>query len=170
MSALEMESKVMESSKYLSFQAAQNVLRLEGYLSAEQLAAVISSNSDKVLPAELRDYLVGFLRGEKKAKRGRKRQPKAFWDFFLAGNIHVYHAKLHECQEQQRRSKSAARATGSILPRGDSPQERAIEFFHGHLRKQLGNETEQIRKEVTLMSARRLHNLMSSMGWLRRSK
>jgi hypothetical protein len=162
-----MKPKPEKASLHLSFRAAQALLKYDGYLSAEQLAAAISSNPDAALPTQLREYLVDFLLGKKKAKRGRKPQPSAFWDFFLAEHLQVYHDRLDEFQKKRRLARTTRRRSGDISEVNESPHELAMKSFHEHLREQLRELPEAARRGISIPSPGRLRNMLWVRGWLR---
>lgn len=78
------------------------------YLSGPDLALVLEQAAGKAPPRELNEYLIRFLRGEVKRKRGRKPRNLAAADFNCADARDTFDVKLAELEEEDRRTRAQA--------------------------------------------------------------
>lgn len=104
-------------------------------LSGPELASIIEANADQVLPAEFREYLVRFLRGSVKAKRGPK--PRTDFVHLLKLELLVikYERALRVARLVERCARAKARARGDRLPR---VKEAASELAQRYLQERWG--------------------------------
>jgi hypothetical protein len=127
------------------------------YLSGPELAAIIEANADDVLPQEIRDYLVRFLRGAVKAKRGPKRRSSSLHQLKLELLYILYPRALRASRIVERCARAEARARGDRLPRG---KEAASELAQRYLQKHWGLFPD--------LTPEALRNLISSQRKLRK--
>jgi hypothetical protein len=127
------------------------------YLSGPELAAIIEANADDVLPHEIRDYLVRFLRGAVKAKRGPKRRSYPLHQLKLELLYILYPRALRASRIVERCARAKARAHGEGLQRG---KEAAAELAQRYLQKRWG-----LFRNLTPAA---LRNLISSQRKLRK--
>jgi hypothetical protein len=126
-------------------------------LSGPELATIIEANADRVLPPEFREYLVQFLRGSVKAKRGPK--PRTDFVHLLRLELLVlkYERALRAAKIVERCARAKARARGKGLQRG---KEAAAELAQRYLQKRWG-----LFPDLTPAA---LRNLISSQRKLRK--
>ena len=136
---------------------ATHKLKRGDYLSGLELAAIIEANADQVLPAEFREYLVRFLRGSEKAKRGPKPRSDPGYQLKLELLVIKYERALRVAQLVDRCARAKARARGGRLPR---TKEAASELAQRYLQKSWG-----LFPDLTPAA---LHNLISSQRKLRK--
>jgi hypothetical protein len=136
---------------------ATHKLKRGDYLSGPELAAIIEANADQVLPAEFCEYLVRFLRGSVKAKRGPK--PRSDFAHLLKLELLVikYEHALRVAKLVDRCARAKARARGDRLPRA---KEAAHELAQRYLQKSWG-----LFPDLTPAA---LRNLISSQRKLRK--
>lgn len=136
---------------------ATHRLKRGEYLSGPELAAIIEANANDILPQEFRDYLVRFLRGAVKAKRGPKPRSSPLHQLKLELLCMLYPRTLRASRIVERCARAKARARGDRLPRG---KEAASELAQRYLQK-------RFRLFPGLTSAG-LRNLISSQRKLRK--
>jgi hypothetical protein len=142
--------------------AAEAVLEREGYLSGEQLAYVLERTAGEPLSPVFGDYLLRFLRGEVKLKRGRKARSRVALDFDLGRASVLYYDELTRLQELVRQTKAAARVKRRRLPTDDDSDEDSIPIRAARFVLQT------MKDEFPNISPQRLINMLSEQGWLRR--
>jgi hypothetical protein len=120
-----------------------------------QCTTIIEANADQVLPAEFREYLVRFLRGGVKAKRGPKSRSGTLNQLKLILLDIEYPRALRAAKLVDRCARAKARARGDRLPRGkDAAFELALRYVQKWLFPRLTRAA--------------LHNLISSQRKLRK--
>ena len=97
-----------------------------------QIADIIETNSDEVLPAWFIEHLCKRLRNPDKPKRGRPPSTKP-------STTHIFAAFLYQMllAEFQKERKSASPANRNRANRGPSPSERAARIVQGNFYKQM---------------------------------
>ncbi len=134
---------------------AEAILRRTDYLSADELADVLEHNEGRPLPKSLQDYLVRFLRGEVKKKRGPKPKSPDHDVLYFSYAVLLYGKALRVYAKLHRRRKLRARKRGEILPRAlDPPHRLAMKYVRDHVGYYRDMELES------------LHNLLSMRGQL----
>jgi len=126
-------------------------------LSGPELAAIIEANAGQVLPAEFREYLVQFLCGSVKAKRGPKPRTDSVHLLRLELLVLKYERALRAAKIVERCARAKARARGKGLQRG---KEAAAELAQRYLQKRWG-----LFPDLTPAA---LRNLISSQRKLRK--
>jgi hypothetical protein len=124
------------------------ILARDGYLSAEHLANALKKSRGQILPTWLNEYLIKFLLGKNKRRKGRPQLNRAAMDFLLAGLIEEFE------------SKRVMFARVPKAQRNEDPRILAAQDLIAN--------TAVLRQRN--LSARRLVNLFSDFGYLRRSK
>ena len=136
---------------------ATHKLKRGKQLSGPELATIIEANADQVLPAEFREYLVRFLRGTVKAKRGPKPRSGSLHQLKLELLDIKYPRALRIAQIVHRCARAKARARGDRLPR---VKEAASELAQRYLQKRWGLFPD--------LTPEALRNLISSRRKLRK--
>jgi len=129
---------------------AEAILRRTDYLSADELADVLEHNEGRPLPKCLQDYLVRFLRGEVKKKRGPKPKSPDHDALYFSYAVLLYGKALRVYSKLHRRRKLRAKKRGETLPRALEPPHR---LALKHVQDRVG-----YYRDMELES---LHNLLS---------
>jgi hypothetical protein len=134
--------------------AAQLRLARTKFLSKAELAFVLENNPGRALPQDLQSYLIRTLRGEAKAKRGRR--PLNPNLIIVAASF--YHQALATMQRWDKRKAERARKQRWVLPKAElSAHERALAFAAKRIK---------LKGKKAVMTPETLRNRLSEMGLL----
>ena len=126
------------------------------YISGAELAAILEANPDKVLPLEFRQYLVRFLLGKVKAKRGRKPRSEDLLGKAQLLLLWIYYDRILKASQLVVRCiRRKAKASGKRPHRQEPAHQLALRYIQQH------------RKLFPHMTRRALHNRISSQKKLR---